>query len=254
MAYQNAFTLGACTLEIYKGVDAGFPVLGFVLVPPEDYASENITIAQNGSVIDVSFSGASTGIYFYALVPSYAVGGSAVRMNLQGDETMQVLSVSALKTPDATALTYNQSSLVWTGSLEIVEINSELMMPEELPWYMEFTPNPVTLAQVLSWSRVGYLCSPDSLDYYNFSFSVEIDLVVTPPPDPEPTPVNTPWWYCVPKVPVICPVRETGFVPLSEYDADFKYPVASSRSVNKIEPTADGDCQPCTPTLIPPTE
>jgi hypothetical protein len=47
--------------------------------------------------------------------------------------------------------------------------------------------------------------------------------------------MSSPWWYCPPKSPPEeCPTRPVGFVPFSEYDADFKYPLGSSRSPNKI--------------------
>lgn len=61
---------------------------------------------------------------------------------------------------------------------------------------------------------------------------------------------TAPWWYCAPKEPVVCPVRPTEFVPFSEYDADFKYPLASSRVAKPVPKTAAGECQPCSPTLI----
>lgn len=56
---------------------------------------------------------------------------------------------------------------------------------------------------------------------------------------------------CPPKEPLEpCPVRPVGFIPLSEYDQDFKYPLASSRvpsSRKKLE-----GCGSCSPQPVEP--
>lgn len=66
---------------------------------------------------------------------------------------------------------------------------------------------------------------------------------------------NPPWWYCVPKpAPTPCPTRSTEFVPLAEYDADFKFPVASSRVPSKVAHVDEEGCTPCSPDLITPTD
>lgn len=57
-----------------------------------------------------------------------------------------------------------------------------------------------------------------------------------------------PWWMCLPKKPVTpCPVRPTGFVPFSEYDSEFKFPLASSRKPSRIK--RDADCIACRPVV-----
>lgn len=63
-------------------------------------------------------------------------------------------------------------------------------------------------------------------------------------PTTEPVEQQLPWWYCAPaEAPTPCPVRPTTFVPFDEYDADFKYPLASSRVPSKI-PVPEG-CVTC---------
>lgn len=73
-----------------------------------------------------------------------------------------------------------------------------------------------------------------------------------PEPEPEPEPRKLPWWLCAPPTPKPpCPVRPplTGFVPFSEYDADFKYPLKSSRVPSPIK--KDDGCIACGPVLTP---
>lgn len=76
-------------------------------------------------------------------------------------------------------------------------------------------------------------------------------LVWVDGPDP-PTPGSRPWWLCVrPDPPEPCPVRinpAEEFVDFENYDADFKFPLASSRKPMKIERPID--CIVCAPTLI----
>lgn len=63
-------------------------------------------------------------------------------------------------------------------------------------------------------------------------------------------PIKPPNWGCKPFVPLEpCPVRPTGFVPFSEYDNNFKYPLASSR---KPAPPKVLVRSVCVPTLIEP--
>lgn len=56
---------------------------------------------------------------------------------------------------------------------------------------------------------------------------------------------------CPPKEPLApCPVRPAGFIPLDEYDVQFKYPLASSRKPSphfKLE-----ECGACNPNLPEP--
>lgn len=84
----------------------------------------------------------------------------------------------------------------------------------------------------------------NNIETYQFLIEIWED----DPPDPDPEPV-LPWWLCVPKdPPEPCPVRPTGFVPFSEYDEDFKYPLASSRVPSQIN--RPDDCVVCAPTII----
>ena len=56
---------------------------------------------------------------------------------------------------------------------------------------------------------------------------------------------------CPPKAPLAPgPVRPVGFVPLSEYDSDFKYPLASSRVPSPKE-KLEG-CGSCSPNPVEP--
>lgn len=63
--------------------------------------------------------------------------------------------------------------------------------------------------------------------------------------------VSIPWWACVrPDPPEPCPVRANPaeeFVPFWDYDADFKFPLASSRKPMKIE--RPHGCVACGPNL-----
>ena len=68
-----------------------------------------------------------------------------------------------------------------------------------------------------------------------------------------PAPIGRlPWWLCVrPDPPEPCPVRVNPveeFVPFSDYDADFKFPLASSRVPLKLPKPED--CIACRPTLV----
>ena len=71
-------------------------------------------------------------------------------------------------------------------------------------------------------------------------------------------PVALPWWFCPPKAPVpVCPTRQEGFVPFSEYDPDFTFPTASSRvAAKKVMAEECGGCSPnlvpCEPAVPPP--
>lgn len=72
------------------------------------------------------------------------------------------------------------------------------------------------------------------------------------PPEPE---KKLPWWMCVPLPPKPpCPVRPplTGFVPFDQYDADFKYPLKSSRVRAALK--SNPDCVACGPVVEVPVE
>ena len=64
--------------------------------------------------------------------------------------------------------------------------------------------------------------------------------------------VSLPWWYCTPKEPVTpCPIRATTFIPFAEYDAEFKYPLKSSRVPSKVLGSdLDEGCPTCSPNLV----
>lgn len=75
-----------------------------------------------------------------------------------------------------------------------------------------------------------------------------LDLTISPVAEAV-IPTGLPWWYCTPKLPAEpCSERPEGFVPFSEYDADFKFPLASSRVPSKVK--RPDDCFTCSPTLI----
>jgi len=60
------------------------------------------------------------------------------------------------------------------------------------------------------------------------------------------------WWLCIPEEPVPAPpTRPVGFVPLAEYDLDFKYPLASSRvpAPTNTAPMEEG-CFGCGPEIV----
>jgi hypothetical protein len=62
----------------------------------------------------------------------------------------------------------------------------------------------------------------------------------------------TPWWYCIPKEAIpVPPARSTSFVVFADYDADYKFPLASSRVPAPIKtgPFEEG-CHGCAPEII----
>jgi hypothetical protein len=91
---------------------------------------------------------------------------------------------------------------------------------------------------------------PDS--YYSANF-FSIDGIIDPLGDAPYVPVVPPWWLCLaaeePTDPP--PVRidpAVEFVDLKNYDADFRYPLASSRVPSKIN--REAGCVACAPELI----
>lgn len=82
--------------------------------------------------------------------------------------------------------------------------------------------------------------------YGNFYY---VDALITPIISE--VSVSIPWWACVrPDPPEPCPVRANPaeeFVPFDDYDADFKFPLASSRKPMKI--VRPQGCVACGPNL-----
>ena len=69
------------------------------------------------------------------------------------------------------------------------------------------------------------------------------------PSDPE---GSRPWWFCTPAETVpVPPSRAEGFVLFADYDADYKFPLASSRvpAPAKVGPLEEG-CHGCAPEII----
>lgn len=98
-------------------------------------------------------------------------------------------------------------------------------------------------------SSYSVMVAYSSSDYYSGNF-YDFEAILTPTPDEEPEPETVkPWWLCNAKEPVTpCPVRPTTFVPLDEYDVDFKFPLTSSRVESKI--VRPEECMVCRPVLI----
>lgn len=112
-------------------------------------------------------------------------------------------------------------------------------------------PSPLVLEENLG-PQLLYRNSTDSegggtFDIYTLTLEgwVEGDV---PPVDP-PTFVR-PWWMCVPAPePTTPPVRPIGFVSLADYDADFRFPLASSRVQAKTLQEELG-CTDCGPNIL----
>lgn len=88
-------------------------------------------------------------------------------------------------------------------------------------------------------------------DDYNADLFYGFEGIITPVQEVVPPTRVLPWWLCVrPDPPEPCPVRTNPaeeFVPYDDYDADFKFPLASSRKPMKI--VRPQGCVACGPNL-----
>lgn len=97
---------------------------------------------------------------------------------------------------------------------------------------------------LIRWNLDAYVGQQLSLLLYGGCDGGPVDITA-----PQEVVRCLPWWLCSPKTPKPpCPERPTEFVPFSDYDQDFKYPLASSRVPLKIE--RPDDCIVCRPNLI----
>jgi len=168
MAYQNAFTLGACALRVYKGYETVFPEIGYALVDPGDYAAEGVSISETGGVVTVDLAQGSTASLVLAVAPGYIVGNAPVQINLDSGVNVEDISFRAIKASDFSSLIYNQSSLVLSGT-------TYQMIGVSTFSYPTVSPNPAELTDVIDWNEVGYFFNNDGPMTTSYTFSVEID-------------------------------------------------------------------------------
>lgn len=126
------------------------------------------------------------------------------------------------------------------GFLNVIQDNT-VVFSQSLNDGMPVTGSVNLVCEEGSFYKVMVTASAGGYDYTNF-----YDFMATLTPADAPVPTVAPWWLCPPKEPVEpCPVRPTGFVPFDQYDADFKYPLASSRVPSKV--VLAEDCISCSP-------
>ncbi len=193
-------------------------------------------------------------IYFYVSIPAgFNLVGKKVRVR-----------VTPFGNPDEGVIA-NLAGLGSTGFVYLGSGGHNVMHP-----MMEFnTSNTGEVGVPLAWHEKTILAGDIIDDVSNGQFvglgSIGV-IPDAPPPefgraiyewqiwvgdDPVDPPDDTvlPWWMCPPKEPVpACPVRPTGYVALSDYDKDFKYPLSSSRIPAKNPRPVE--CVACRPTLI----
>ena len=175
MAYTNAFTLGACSLRIYKGFDAGFPVIGFALVDPGDYAAEGLDISEAAGTVTVATDTAASAAFIFAVAPGYVVDNAPARVTLAGGTDLAFIPFTGLKVGDAASLQHNQSSLVWSGTTnQTVEVDTYNDIPEEVE-VLFIVPNPAEMLDAIAWGEAGYFISADGALNTTFTFTLEID-------------------------------------------------------------------------------
>lgn len=74
MAWQNAFALGACAVEVWRNGS---------LIPPEDYGTQEISVQVSGpGIVTMTAPNIGGSGYYYEvrIVPSYLTSGRAVRL------------------------------------------------------------------------------------------------------------------------------------------------------------------------------
>lgn len=79
MAWQNAFALGACVVEVWTNRVTG----EFQLVPPSEYEENEITVSVSDAglvTMTAPSIGGSGAQYEVRVVPSYSTQGRAVRL------------------------------------------------------------------------------------------------------------------------------------------------------------------------------
>lgn len=175
MAYTNAFTLGACSLRIYKSFDAGFPVIGFALVDPGDYAAEGLDISEAAGTVTVVMDTAATASFIFAVAPGYAVDDAPARVTLAGGLDLEFIPFTAVKIGDAALLEYDPGPLGFSGTtIQTLEVDTYSEIPDEEP-VLVIAPNPAEMLDAIAWSDSGYFINPDGALNTTFTFILEID-------------------------------------------------------------------------------
>lgn len=124
-----------------------------------------------------------------------------------------------------------------------IESNGDILFTHSLVDGGTFTFD-IPLTDYLNGSLHIYADSP----YGYESFGNVIVVPIADVPEEPGENGTSPWWLCDTKPTVTpCPVRPQGFVPFNEYDADFTYPLASSRVPMKLDSTSSENCVPCNP-------
>lgn len=179
MAYQNAFTIGTCTLKVFKEFDAGFPLVGYAEMSPAEIVSEGLTFTETAGSITIEAAAGSSAAYIFAVLPEYVVDGLATRITVDGPgsgTTWQYNPATAIKTDGAAGLTFNQSSLVLAGVANETNPFSFSVPDADL----EASPNPAELSAAIDWLEVGLFVNSDGPLNGTLVFTVEIDAAAAP--------------------------------------------------------------------------
>lgn len=147
---------------------------------------------------------------------------------------------------------YNFSSLDPNGFIDpylaIIENGGTVLSSVNLSKF----PQGTLEAEVTEGNNYTIMLTSASDSYYSANF-FSIDGIIDPLGDAPYVPKVLPWWLCIATPPSEDPpiVRDDPsitFVPFAEYDADFRYPLASSRVASKIK--NEVGCIVCGPNLI----
>lgn len=181
MAWQNAFTIGACTLKVFKGYETVFPETAFAEMTAGEITAEGLTFTETDGVVTITAAASSTQYYIFAVAPSYAAAGLAARIAI--DEAASGTSwatnpATAIKANGAGAgLAYNPSTLDWSGAAnETSELSFEIPDTD-----LVAAPNPAELPATIDWLEVGLFTNADGPLTGTLVFSVEVDADVGPP-------------------------------------------------------------------------
>lgn len=155
-----------------------------------------------------------------------------------------IISLNAASQGDTLTFTFNLTGfdpdVGGEGFLNVLEDNTPVFS-QSLNEGLPITGTVDLVCEEGRFYKVMVTSSASGYDYSNF-----YDFMGTLTPTATPSPAIAPWWLCAPKEPLPpCPVRPTGFVPFDQYDADFKYPLASSRVPSKV--VLAEDCISCSP-------
>lgn len=144
------------------------------------------------------------------------------------------------------------SPLTWYLNLAQYDVLNGRTIIDSIPFDFNVeTPFSFDLTPYVGVERDIYLLFTNTEDYPYTVASYGLGITLHPTVNPDPV-TCLPWWLCTPRdPPEPCPVRVNPveeFVGFNDYDANFKFPLASSRKPMKIE--RPDDCIACRPTLV----